>query len=99
MIVTGGENVYPAEVEAAILRHPKVADAAVLGVPDVKWGQTIKAVISVKAGESLAGKEIDRYLDTRLSGFKRPRIVEIVPQLPKIGSGKLDRALIRKTYG
>jgi len=99
MIVTGGENVYPAEVEEAILRNPKVADAAVLGVPDVKWGQTIKAVISVKEGESLAGEEIGRYLETRLSGFKRPRIVEFVPQLPKIGSGKLDRALIKKSYG
>lgn len=99
MIVTGGENVYPAEVEEAILRNPKVADAAVLAVPDEKWGQTIKAVISVKEGESLAGEEIGRYLETRLSGFKRPRIVEFVPQLPKIGSGKLDRALIKKTYG
>jgi Acyl-CoA synthetases (AMP-forming)/AMP-acid ligases II len=99
MIVTGGENVYPAEVEEAILRHPKVADAAVLGVPDEKWGQTIKAVISVKGGESLGKEEIGRYLETRLSGFKRPRIVEFVPQLPKIGSGKLDRALIKKSYG
>jgi len=99
MIVTGGENVYPAEVEEAILRHPNVADAAVLGVPDEKWGQTIKAVISVKGGERLGREEIDRHLEERLSGFKRPRIIEFVAQLPKIGSGKLDRALIRKSYG
>ncbi len=99
MIVTGGENVYPAEVEQAILGHPKVADVAVLGVPDEKWGQTIKAIVAPRPGETVKAEELAGYLDTRLSGFKRPRIFEFVAQLPKIGSGKLDRNLIKKTYG
>jgi len=99
MIVTGGENVYPAEVEEAILRHPKIADAAVLGVPDEKWGQAIKAIISTKAGEGMNTEEITSYLEAKLSSFKRPRIFKFVDQLPKIGSGKLDRALIKKSYG
>jgi len=99
MIVTGGENVYPTEVEEVILGHSEVADVAVLGVPDEKWGQTIKAVICFKKGKEVGEKEIFKYLEDKLSGFKKPRIIEIVDQLPKIGSGKLDRTLIRKTYG
>lgn len=99
MIVTGGENVYPAEVEEAILRYPKVADAAVLGVPDEKWGQTIKAIISPKEGESIQAEEIKIYLETKLSNFKMPRIFKFLQELPKIGSGKIDRALIKNVYG
>jgi acyl-CoA synthetase (AMP-forming)/AMP-acid ligase II len=99
MIVTGGENVYPAEVEEAILSHPKIADVAVLGVPDEKWGETIKAIIATKGGENISEEEIAQYLQTKLSGFKRPRIFQFVSQLPKIGSGKLDRAQIKKKYG
>jgi fatty-acyl-CoA synthase len=99
MMLTGGENVYTAEVEEAILSHPKVADAAVLGVPDAKWGQAIKAIIAPLAGETLDAADLERHLADRLSSFKRPRKYEFVDQLPKIGSGKLDRALIKKTYG
>ena len=99
MILTGGENVYPAEVEQAILSHPKVADAAVLGVPDEKWGQRIMAVVAPREGSTLDERDLDRHLGDKLSSFKRPRSYEFVAQLPKIGSGKLDRALIKKTYG
>lgn len=99
MIITGGENVYPAEVEEAILSYPKVADVAVLGVPDEKWGQTVKAVIAPKPGEKIEEKEIVEHIQSRLSRFKRPRIIQFVDSLPKIGSGKLDRVTIKKTYG
>lgn len=99
MIVTGGENVYPAEVEQAILSHPKVADVAVLGVPDERWGQAIKAIIAPRGGALIDEKELAKHLEVRLSRFKRPRIWRFVDQLPKIGSGKLDRNLIRKTHG
>jgi len=99
MIITGGENVYPAEVEEAILSYPKVADVAVLGVPDEKWGQTVKAVIVPKGGETIEEKEILGHIQSRLSRFKRPRIIQFVESLPKIGSGKLDRVTIKKTYG
>ena len=99
MIVSGGENVYPAEIEEAILSYSKVADVAVLGVPDEKWGQTIKAVVAPKEGLKIAEKEILDHLAARLSGFKRPRILSFVESLPKIGSGKLDRVKIKDRYG
>ncbi len=99
MIVTGGENVYPAEVEEAILSFEKVADVAVLGVADEKWGETIMAVVSPKSGISISEIEIVEHVKTRLAGFKQPRIVKFVESLPKMGSGKHDRVEIRKKYG
>jgi fatty-acyl-CoA synthase len=98
LIITGGENVYPAEVEEAILSHPGVADAAVVGVPDEQWGQTIKAIIAPRGGVTLSEAEIAEHLTGRLSRFKRPRIVEFTDALPKMGSGKLDRVRIRALY-
>jgi acyl-CoA synthetase (AMP-forming)/AMP-acid ligase II len=99
MIMSGGENVYPAEVEQAILGHPRIADAAVLGVPDEKWGQRIKAIVAPRVGECISAEDIIEYLENKLSSFKRPRVYEIVDQLPKLGSGKLDRAQIKRDYG
>lgn len=99
MIITGGENVYPAEVEEVILSYHKVADVAVIGLPDEKWGQTIKAVIAPKGDFKINDREIVEYVKTKLSGFKRPRIIEFVESLPKIGSGKLDRVQIKRKYG
>jgi fatty-acyl-CoA synthase len=99
MIVTGGENVYPAEVEEAILSFEKVADAAVLGVPDEKWGETIMAVVSPKSGVTITEKEVVEHVKARLAGFKQPRIVKFVDALPKMGSGKHDRVAIKKQYG
>ena len=99
MIITGGENVYPAEVEEVILSYPKVADVAVIGMPDEKWGQTVKAIIAPKSGSDIDEQEILDHIKTRLSGFKRPRIIQFVESLPKIGSGKLDRVTIKNMYG
>ena len=99
MIITGGENVYPAEVEEVILSHPKVADVAVIGLPDEKWGQTVKAIIAPQSGSDISEQEILDHIRTRLSGFKRPRIFQFVESLPKIGSGKLDRVTIKNLYG
>lgn len=98
MIVTGGENVYPAEVEEAILSCEKVADVAVLGVPDEKWGQTVKAIIVPKTGVKLSETEVIEHVRSRLSGFKRPRIIQFVSALPKIGSGKHDRVQIQSEF-
>jgi fatty-acyl-CoA synthase len=97
MIVTGGENVYPAEVEEAILSYEKVADVAVLGVPDEKWGQTIMAVIAPKSG-TMSEAEMAEHLRARLASFKQPRIIRFVDSLPKIGSGKIDRVQIKSKY-
>ena len=99
MIITGGENVYPAEVEEVILSHSKVADVAIIGIPDDKWGQTIKAIIAPKSGMSIETQEIFGHVKARLSGFKQPRVIQFVESLPKIGSGKLDRVSIKNLYG
>ncbi len=99
MIITGGENVYPAEVEEVILSHSKVADVAIIGIPDDKWGQTIKAIIAPKSGMSIETQEILGHVKARLSGFKQPRLIQFVESLPKIGSGKLDRVSIKNLYG
>lgn len=98
MIVTGGENVYPSEVEEAILSHEKVADVAVVGAPDEKWGQTIVAVIAPKSGVKVGESEIIEHVRARLAGFKQPRKVKFVETLPKIGSGKHDRVRIKQEY-
>jgi fatty-acyl-CoA synthase len=99
LIITGGENVYPAEVEEAILGYSKVADVAVLGVPDDKWGQTVKAIIVPKNGMVIENAEINNFLKTKLSKFKIPRIYFFINELPKMGSGKMDRVQIKKSYG
>ena len=99
LIITGGENVYPAEVEEVILSHPKVADVAIIGIPDEKWGQTIKAVIAPNSGMPIETQEILNHVKARLSGFKQPRVIQFVESLPKIGSGKLDRVSIKNLYG
>ena len=99
MIVTGGENVYPAEVEEAILSHEKVADAAVVGVSDEKWGQTIMAVIVPKGGVEILESEIMQHVKARLGGFKLPRVIQFAESLPKIGSGKHDRVQIKRNFG
>lgn len=99
MIVTGGENVYPAEVEEAILSYEKVADVAVVGVPDEKWGQTIMAVIVPKGGVKIRESEIMHHVKGRLGGFKLPRTIQFADSLPKMGSGKLDRVQIKTSSG
>ncbi|MCF8079158.1 MAG: acyl--CoA ligase [Desulfobacterales bacterium] len=99
MIVSGGENIYPTEVEEKILGYEKVSDAAVLGVPDEQWGETIKAIVAVKDPDNWSEDDFLSYLKTKMSRFKVPRIIEVVDELPKIGSGKLDRALIKKNHG
>ena len=95
-IITGGENVYPQEVEFFLSKHPMIADAAVCGVADDKWGQTIKALI-VRRSPELTAEEIERYCleSGELARHKRPRIVEFVDALPRNVLGKIDRAALR----
>lgn len=98
MIVTGGENVYPAEVEEAILSFEKVADVAVVGIPDEKWGQTIMAVIAPKSGVEVREGEVIGHVKAKLAGFKVPRVIRFTESLPKIGSGKHDRVRIKRLF-
>ena len=96
MIKPGSENVYPAEVENALFSHPSIADAAVIGVPDERWGEAVKAVVVLKANATLDIPDIDRHLRERIAGFKIPRSYAVVAALPRNASGKVLRRQLRE---
>lgn len=98
MIVSGGYNVYPAEVENAISVLTEVQEVAVVGVPDERWGEAVKAVVVVRPGEELAEEDVVAACAERLAGYKKPRSVDFVEELPKTGSGKIMRRRIRDRY-
>ncbi|MGZ4460545.1 MAG: long-chain-fatty-acid--CoA ligase [Nocardioidaceae bacterium] len=98
MIVTGGENVYPIEVENVLSGHPDVADVAVIGVPDPKWGETVKAVVVRRAGSTLTADELVDWSRDKIAGFKRPHSVDFVDELPRNPSGKLLKRVLRAPY-
>jgi long-chain acyl-CoA synthetase len=95
MLITGGENVYPSEVELALRRHPAVADVGVGAVPDRRWGQRIAAVVVVHDGVSLELEECRAFLTGALAGYKIPKSLFVVPEVPRNGSGKIDRARLQ----
>ncbi len=98
MIVSGGENVYPAEVENALMTHPDVADVAVIGVPDERWGEAVKAIV-VKAGDSDPSEaDLIAHARTLLAGFKLPKSVDFAETLPRNPSGKLLKRELREPY-
>jgi acyl-CoA synthetase (AMP-forming)/AMP-acid ligase II len=99
MIIRGGENISPEEVEDVLHSHPKVEEAAVIGVPDPEWGQEPRAVIALKKGEAATPEEIIEYCRARLAGFKRPRSVVFVDSLPRNPMGKVLRKKLREEYG
>jgi long-chain acyl-CoA synthetase len=98
MIVSGGENVYPAELESTLSAHPAVADVAVIGVPDERWGETVKAIVVRRAGAGLAEDELIEWARTRLAGYKRPRSVDFVDAIPRNPSGKILKHELRERY-
>ncbi|QGN54291.1 fatty acid--CoA ligase [Novosphingobium sp. Gsoil 351] len=98
MIISGGENVYPAEVENAVYSHPKVADVAVIGVPDAKWGEAVKACVVVKPGETLSEAEVIAHARQHIAGYKCPKSVDFIAALPRNPSGKILRRELRVPY-
>jgi acyl-CoA synthetase (AMP-forming)/AMP-acid ligase II len=98
MIITGGENVYCREVEEAILEHPAVADVAVIGVPDAKWGETVKAVVVVRAGSDLTAEALVAHCRTLIAGYKLPRVIEFAGELPRLPSGKVSKVALRAAH-
>lgn len=98
MIITGGENVYPAEVENVIYRHPAVLEAAVVSAPDEKWGETVAASIVLSEGATLSAEELLSFCKERLAPYKCPRIVRFVPSLPKSPIDKILRKEVREGY-
>jgi fatty-acyl-CoA synthase len=98
MIVSGGENIYPAEVENAILGCPGVADAAVIGVPDERWGEAVKAIVVAAPGASPQPADVIAWARTRIAGYKAPKSVDFIDVLPRNASGKVLRRELRKPY-
>jgi acyl-CoA synthetase (AMP-forming)/AMP-acid ligase II len=98
MIVSGGENIYPAEVENAVFGHAAVADVAVIGVPDDKWGEAVKAIVVLKPGTTATAEEIITYTRSRIAGYKLPKTVDFIEILPRNPSGKVLRRELREPY-
>ena len=98
MIVSGGENIYPAEIENVLAGHPAVADVAVIGVPDDKWGETVKAVVVLKPAQQTAAADIIAFGKARLAGYKCPTSVDFVAALPRNPSGKVLKKDLRAPY-
>ncbi len=98
MIITGGENVYPREVEEVLYAHPNIAEAAVIGVPDPKWGEAIKAVVTLKSDKTISERELIDFCRERIAGFKCPKSVEVVQELPKNPAGKILKRTLREDH-
>ncbi len=99
LIKPGGENVYPAEVEKVILQHPAIAKTVVIGVPDPKWKEGIKAVCQCNEGEQVNAKELISFVGERIARFKKPQYVEFVEKMPLKDDGSCDRETVKKLYG
>ena len=99
MIISGGENIYPAEVENVIKEYPGIAEVAVIGLPDPKWGETVCAVVTLNTGESLELDQLRTFAETRLARYELPRRLEIVPALPRNATGKILKAQLRSQFG
>jgi len=101
MIITGGEHVYPTEMEAIIAQHPKVFDCAVIGTPHPKWGEQVMAVVIPKEGQELTGQEIIDFVAPQVAGFKKPKRVEVIAadDMPRTTTGKILHRILRDRYG
>jgi fatty-acyl-CoA synthase len=99
MIISGGENIYPSEVESTMLGHPAVAEAALISVPDPRWSEVGRAIIVVRTGHTLTDEELTRYVQSRLASYKVPKSVVFIEALPKTGAGKVDKKLLQQEYG
>jgi acyl-CoA synthetase (AMP-forming)/AMP-acid ligase II len=98
MIISGGMNIYPAEIEAALEQHPAVYEAAVFGIPSEDWGETVHATVVLRPGASLSEEDVMAFSREHLANYKTPRSVEFVDELPRTGSGKVLKRLLRAPY-
>jgi acyl-CoA synthetase (AMP-forming)/AMP-acid ligase II len=98
MIVSGGENVYPREVENALFEHPAVIDVAVIGIPDARWGEAVKAIVVLREGASASPAELIDYCRGKLAGYKLPRSIDFVASLPRNPTGKVLKTALREPY-
>ncbi|WP_376793303.1 long-chain fatty acid--CoA ligase [Thermoflexus sp.] len=99
LIISGGENIYPAEVESVMLGHPDVVEAALIGVPDPEWGEVGRAIVVRRPGSTMTEAELLAYLRGRLASYKVPKSVVFVEELPKTGAGKVDKTALKRRFG
>ena len=95
MIITGGFNVYSAEVEQALMQHPAVRDCAVIGLPDEKWGERVTAVLQLQPGRTASGADLIAFTKARIGSVKAPKSIELWPELPRSRVGKILKAEVR----
>ena len=98
MIVTGSENVYPAEIEAVLASHPDIVEVAVIGVPDARWGESVKACVVKRLGSTVTAEMLIHWCRDKLAGYKRPRTVDFIDALPRNASGKMLKRKLREPY-
>jgi acyl-CoA synthetase (AMP-forming)/AMP-acid ligase II len=98
MIITGGENVYPREIEEVLIKHPAVREVAVIGVPDAKWGEAIKAIVALKPGETAGENDLIAFCKDNIASYKKPKSVDFINELPKNNYGKILKRELRATY-
>ena len=99
LIISGGENIYPAEVESVLHAHSAVAEAALIGVPDEKWGEVGRGIIVRQPGASLTADELSVFCQSRLARYKIPKSFAFVDALPKTAAGKIDKKVLQEKYG
>ena len=99
VIISGGENIYPIQVENAIAAHPAIAEVMVFGVPDEQWGEAIKAVCSCKPGQTATAQHVIDFVGAKIARYKRPKYVEFVAALPRTAAGAIDRAKVKELHG
>ena len=96
MVISGGINIYPRDIEETLLQHPDISDAAVIGLPDEKWGERLKAFIVLAPGTSLTAEDITAFCDGRISSMKTPKEIDFIDQLPRNASGKVLKTELRQ---
>ena len=98
MIVSGGENIYPVEVENLLLDHPKIKDVAVVGQTSTKWGESAVAIVVLEEGEEITSKEIVEYCREKIAGYKVPRILELTHEIPRTPTGKIQKHMLKERF-
>jgi acyl-CoA synthetase (AMP-forming)/AMP-acid ligase II len=98
MIISGGVNIYPAEIEAIVYQHPQVLDVAIFGVPDDEWGERVHCIVQAKTPGALDLDDLEAFVSARVAGYKRPRGYELRDELPRTDAGKLLKRVLRDEY-
>lgn len=98
MLISGGVNIYPRDIEEVLYTHPNILDVAVIGVPDPVWGESVKAIVVLRDNENLTEKEVIQFCEGKIAGYKKPRSVSFLAELPRNPSGKILKNELRNHY-